>query len=194
MVATTVYERELSTGDMHAAHMGVTLRWISNTPRHACFMLKNNRDKLRSFGTLARVRLYFYLFWRLRHLLSKNWSADYITLQMYTSVKNAMFKTRIQTQVKPSQEKKFKWPVQFIVWRESGDAEADLVLQASLVSQGLREIVVGLVPQASMVRLGPRDRRGLKVLREIRGLLDLEAIRAHTVSYTHLTLPTNREV
>ena len=97
---------------------------------------------------------------------------------MYTSVKNVMCKTRIQTPVKPSQEKKFKWPVQFNVRKESRDAEADLVLQASLVSQDLREIVVGLVPQASMVRLGPRDHRDLKVLREIRGLLDRGAIRA----------------
>ena len=79
---------------------------------------------------------------------------------MHTSVKNAMCKTRIQTPVKPSQEKKLKWPVQFIVRKESGDAEADLVLQAS------------------MVRLGPRDPRGLKVLRELRGPLDLGAIRA----------------
>ena len=47
-----------------------------------------------------------------------------------------------------------------------------------MVSQGLREIVVGLVPQASMVRLGPRDHRDLKVLREIRDLLDRGAIRA----------------
>ena len=62
--------------------------------------------------------------------------------------------------MKPSPEKKFKWPVQFIVRKESGDAEA------------------GLVPQANMVRLGPGDHRGLKVLREIRGLLDLGAIRA----------------
>ena len=140
---------------------------------------KKNRDNLRSFGTLARVRLYFYLFWRSRPLLSKNLFADYITFQTHTSVKNAMCKTRIQTPVKPSQEKKFKWPVQFSVRKESGDAEAGLVLQASLVSQGLREIVAGLVPHASMVRLGPRDHRGLKVLREIRGLLDLGAIRAH---------------
>ena len=80
---------------------------------------------------------------------------------MHTSVENVMCKTRIQTPVKPSPGKKFQWPVQFIVRKESGDAEA------------------GLVPQASMVRLGPRDHRGLKVLREIRGLLDLEAIRAH---------------
>ena len=80
--------------------------------------------------------------------------------------------------MKPSPEKKFKWPVQFIVRKESGDVEAGLVLQASMVHEGLREIVAGLVPQASMVRLGPRDRRGLKVLREIRGLLDLGAIRA----------------
>ena len=89
-----------------------------------------------------------------------------------------MCKTRIQTQVKPSQEKKFKWPVQFIVRKESGDVEAGLVLQASLVSQGLREIVADLVPQASMVRLGPRNHRALKVLREIRGPLDLGATRA----------------
>ena len=60
----------------------------------------------------------------------------------------------------PSPEKKFKWPVQFIVRKESGDAEAGLVLQAS------------------MVRLGPRGHRGLKVLREIRAPLDLGAIRA----------------
>ena len=71
-----------------------------------------------------------------------------------------MCKTRIQTPVKPSPGKKFQWPVQFIVRKESGDAEA------------------GLVPQASMVRLGPRDHRDLKVLREIRGLLDRGAIRA----------------
>ena len=79
---------------------------------------------------------------------------------MHTSVKNAMCKTRIQTPVKPSPEKKFKWPVQFIVLKESGDAEAGLVLQAS------------------MVRPVPWDHRGLEVLREIRGLLDLGAIRA----------------
>ena len=79
---------------------------------------------------------------------------------MYTSVKNANCKTRIQTPVKPSTGKKFKWPVQFIVGKESEDDEA------------------GLVPQGSMVRPGPRDHMGLKVLREIRGLLDLRAIRA----------------
>ena len=111
-------------------------------------------------------------------MLLKNCFADYITFQMHTSVKNAICKTKIQTPVKPSPEKKFKWPVQFIVRKESGDAEAGLVLRASLGSQDLREIVAGLVPQASMVRLGPRDHRGLKVLREIRGLLDLVAIRA----------------
>ena len=74
---------------------------------------------------------------------------------MHTSVKNAICKTRIQTPVKPSPEKKFKWPVPFIVRKESGDVEAGLVLQASMVHEGLREIVAGLVPQASMVRLAP---------------------------------------
>ena len=95
---------------------------------------------------------------------------------MHTFVKNAKCKTRIQTPVKPSPEKKFKWPVQFVVRKESGDAEAGLVLQASLVSQGLREIVAGLVPQASMVRLGLRDHRDLKVLKEFRDHLDLKVI------------------
>ena len=80
--------------------------------------------------------------------------------------------------MKPSPETKFKWPVQFVVRKESGDAEAGLFLQASLVSQGLREIVAGLVPQASMVRLGLRDHRDLKVLKEFRDHLNLKVIRA----------------
>ena len=79
---------------------------------------------------------------------------------MHTSVKNAICKTRIQTPVKLSSGKKFKWPVQFIVRKESGDDEA------------------GLVPQASLVHEGLRDHRGLKVLKEIRDLLDLKAIKA----------------
>ena len=68
MVASTVKNgndrlRNGSRHWRHAAHMGVTLRWTSNTPRHACFMLKKkNRDKLQPFGTLARVRLTFTFF------------------------------------------------------------------------------------------------------------------------------------
>ena len=45
------------------------------------------------------------------------------------------------------------WPVQFIVRKESGENEA------------------GLVPQGSMVRPGPRDHKGLKALKEFRDLL-----------------------
>ena len=78
---------------------------------------------------------------------------------MHTSVENAICKTRIQTPVKPSPEKKFKWPVQFIVRKEPGENEE------------------GLVPQASMACQGPRDHRGLKGLKEIKGLPDLKAIR-----------------
>ena len=45
------------------------------------------------------------------------------------------------------------WPVQFIFRKESGENEA------------------GLVPQGSMVRPGPRDHKGLKALKEFRNLL-----------------------
>ena len=79
---------------------------------------------------------------------------------MHISVKNAICKTRIQTPVKPSPGKKFKWPVQFIVPKESGGDKA------------------GLEPQASMVRPALKDLRGLQVLKEINGLLDLKAIKA----------------
>ena len=73
---------------------------------------------------------------------------------MHTSVKDAICKTRIQTPVKLSLGKKFKWPARFIVGKESGDDEAGLVHE------------------------GPRDHRGLRVLKEIRDLLDLKAIKA----------------
>ena len=46
------------------------------------------------------------------------------------------------------------------------------------VPQGFREDEAGLVQQASMVHVGLRDHRDLKVLKEFRDHLDLKAIRA----------------